>query len=129
MTGRLDAALAELAAAIRDEVRAEMAVRISGPPELLSIESAARQLGIGRTATYDAIGRGELRSLKVGRRRLIPADALGELIATQQRGRPVAPGRPTADDFESTAVRKPGDTADVRSDPPPVRVPRPRRAA
>jgi excisionase family DNA binding protein len=36
-------------------------------------------MGIGRTATYDAIGRGDLRSVKVGRSRLIPADAIGEL--------------------------------------------------
>ncbi len=80
---RMEAALAELAAAIRAEVRDELGKRADGPPELLSIRSAAVRLGIGRTATYDAIGRGELRSVKVGRRRLIPADALAELT---QRG-------------------------------------------
>ncbi len=79
MSARLETALAELAAAIRDEVRDELDNRADGPPELLSVRSAAALLGIGRTATYDAIGRGELRSLKVGRRRLIPADALAEL--------------------------------------------------
>lgn len=79
MTARMESALAELAAAIRDEVRAELADRADGPVELLSISQAARRLGIGRTATYDAIGRGELRSIKVGRRRLVAADALTEL--------------------------------------------------
>ena len=79
MSTRLDAALIELADAIRDEVRAELATRSDGPPELLSVKRASQLLGIGRTAAYDAIGRGELRSVKVGRRRLIPADALAEL--------------------------------------------------
>jgi excisionase family DNA binding protein len=79
MSDRLEAALAELAAAIRDELRAELAERAGGPPELLSIPAAAERLSIGRTALYDAIGRGEVRSVKVGRRRLVPFEALGEL--------------------------------------------------
>ena len=87
MMTRLEAALAELAAAIRDEVQAELRHR-DGPPELLSILQASRRLGIGRTAAYDLISSGELRSVKVGRRRLIPADALAELA---QRG--TAPNR------------------------------------
>ena len=76
---RMEAALAELAAALRAEVRDELDNRADGPPELLSIATAAKRLGIGRTALYDAIGRGELRSLRIGRRRLVPADALAEL--------------------------------------------------
>lgn len=79
---RLEAALAELAAAIREEVRSELADH-RGPPELLGIQEASRRLGIGRTAAYDLISGGALRSVKVGRRRLIPADALAELA---QRG-------------------------------------------
>jgi excisionase family DNA binding protein len=76
---RLDAALAELADAIREEVRAELAEGADLPPELLSIDQAARRLGIGRTAAYGLMGRGELRSVKVGRRRLVPADALAAI--------------------------------------------------
>ena|SRR5688572_2503219 len=102
MTARLQAALAELADAISDEVRAELADRIGGPPELLSISQAARHLGIGRTATYDAIGRGELRSLKVGRRRLIPADALVEL--TQRGTTPIANGAAPGSERDATTT-------------------------
>jgi excisionase family DNA binding protein len=82
---RLDAAVAALAEAIREELRAELATRAESPPELLSIERASRQLGIGRTATFGAIGRGALRSVKVGRRRLIPADALAELASPSKQ--------------------------------------------
>ena len=104
MTGRLANAVAELAAAIRDEVRAELAAA-DGPPELLSVERASQRLGIGRTAAYDAIGRGELRSVKVGRRRLIPADALAELA---QRGTaPQANGTALEDRDGTSTPRRP----------------------
>jgi len=79
VTARLESALAELADAIRAELRAELAAREAGPPDLLSVAQASRRLSIGRSALYDAIGRGDLRSIKIGRRRLVPSDALAEL--------------------------------------------------
>ena len=78
MTDRIEAALADLAAAIRAEIQRTVAERES-PPELLSVEEAARRAGVGRSLLYGLIARGRLRSVKVGRRRLIPADAIGEL--------------------------------------------------
>lgn len=36
--------------------------------------------GIGRTKLYELTGSGELRSVKVGRRRLWPTDALREYV-------------------------------------------------
>lgn len=108
MSERVQAAIAELAAALLAELRAELAEDRGvqdGPPALLSIEVARRRLGgIGRSALYDVIGRGELRSVKVGRRRLIPADALAELA---QRGTaPHANG--AAQEVRSHAARPPG---------------------
>jgi excisionase family DNA binding protein len=47
------------------------AVPIAVPPG-----EAARIAGVGRTTIYSAIGSGELRSLKVGKRRLIEVEAL-----------------------------------------------------
>lgn len=79
MTARLEAALAELAAALREEVGRE-AARGHAVPELLSIDRAAEACGIGRTALYGAIGRGEIRTVKVGRRRLVPSDAIAALV-------------------------------------------------
>ncbi len=54
-------------------------------PLLLSAEQAAERLNIHRATLYDLIGRGELRSVKIGRRRLIPPSALDEFIATNLR--------------------------------------------
>ncbi len=79
MSDRLDAALAELAAAIRAEL-AE-ARPAAGPDRLLSVDEAAAQLGIGRSALYSGpIARGELRTLVVGRRRLVSSSALQDFI-------------------------------------------------
>ncbi|MEW2385752.1 helix-turn-helix domain-containing protein [Micromonospora sp. NPDC047707] len=51
-------------------------------PRVLRVEEAARALGIGRSLVYDLIRSGRLRSFKVGSRRLIPAAAIDETIAT-----------------------------------------------
>ena len=45
---------------------------------------AARISGLGRTTVYVAIGSGALRSLKIGKRRLITIDALKEWLAAAE---------------------------------------------
>lgn len=82
MNTRVEAAVAELAAAI-EEIVETATRRKAGPPELLSIEEAARRLGIGRTALYHELTNGSLRSFKVGRRRLIPASSIYAYIDAQ----------------------------------------------
>ncbi len=80
MTGdRLALALAELVDALRAEARAEMAPD-NGPDKLLSINAAAEALGIGRSALYAELQSGRLRSLKIGRRRLVTSAAIAEYI-------------------------------------------------
>ena len=48
---------------------------------LVSVEAAAGALGIGRTQIFTLLRSGALDSVKIGARRLIPADALDELVA------------------------------------------------
>jgi excisionase family DNA binding protein len=73
------AATEALAEAILAAVRAEAAPHAAEPGQLLSIDRAAALAGVGRTTIYAAIGAGRLRSIKVGRRRLVPASAIAEL--------------------------------------------------
>src|SRR3954462_7576736 len=70
MTDRLTAALAELAEALREELRAEAAADPRALDRLLSVHEAAAMLGLGRSVLYAEIGAGRLATLKVGRRRL-----------------------------------------------------------
>jgi excisionase family DNA binding protein len=84
-------AVDELVAALLAVVRAEVAPVPGTSDRLLSIDQAASALGIGRTALYDELTNGRLRSFKVGRRRLIPASAIDAYIETRAAEDPVAP--------------------------------------
>jgi excisionase family DNA binding protein len=79
---------AEREAAIRAAVDALVAAILAAatpepadaPERLLSVAEAAGALGIGRSALYVEMDTGRLRSLHVGRRRLIPAGAIADYI-------------------------------------------------
>lgn len=49
--------------------------------KLYPIPAVMEETGLGRTTVFGLISSGELRSVKVGRRRLVPAAALDEYIA------------------------------------------------
>jgi len=71
-------AVQQLATALLAVMRAETVT--DGPDRLLSVDEAAKQLGIGRSALYAELAAGRLRSLKVGRRRLVPSGAVAEYM-------------------------------------------------
>ena len=50
-------------------------------PVCLTPEQAAQALGVGRTFMYSLLASGRIESIKLGRRRLIPRDALDRLVA------------------------------------------------
>lgn len=47
----------------------------------LTVYEAALQLGVGRNAAYDAVKRGEIPSIRIGRRLLVPVAALERMLA------------------------------------------------
>lgn len=47
---------------------------------LVSIEDAQRLTGLGRTMIYELMGNGALRTVKVGRRRLILSQSITDWI-------------------------------------------------
>lgn len=49
-------------------------------PLLLTVEEAARLLGIGRTTAFALVKSGELESIPLGRLRRIPAECVTEYI-------------------------------------------------
>jgi excisionase family DNA binding protein len=81
MSDRLRAAVMELVEALRDEIAVEARPSEREPDRLLSIDEAARALGIGRSALYSEISARRIRSVKVGRRRLVPSSAISEVAS------------------------------------------------
>ena len=81
MNDRLAAALVELAEALREEVRAEAEAGSRPPDRLLSVGEASALCGVTRSTLYGLIASGELRTIKLGRRRLVPSAAVAEFIA------------------------------------------------
>ncbi len=52
----------------------------NGSAAVYTIEEAARLLGIGRSSAYDAARRGEIPTIRIGRRLLVPKIALERLL-------------------------------------------------
>jgi len=57
---------------------------------VLSVDEAAVALGISRGSAYTAAQRGELPTIRVGRRILVPRDALERLLRVARRRRTAA---------------------------------------
>lgn len=55
-------------------------------PLAVSPGEAARLAGVGRTTLYAAITAGELRSIKLGKRRLIAVEALRNWLSAHEVG-------------------------------------------
>jgi excisionase family DNA binding protein len=47
---------------------------------LFTIDEAAAQLRVSRWTVYNLIRSGQLRTIKIGRRRLVPIDALSQCL-------------------------------------------------
>lgn len=64
-----------------------------------TVPEAARLLGISRNSLYDAASRGEIPTLKLGRRLLVPAAALARMLGDDLH---VASKEPQASQDEPT---------------------------
>ena len=51
-------------------------------PLLLNVDEAAQALRLSRSLLYELIRSGQLRTVKAGRRRLVPVSALAEYVAS-----------------------------------------------
>ena len=77
--------------------------RLVDLPEILTVAEAGRVLRLGRNSAYEAVRRGEIPSVRIGRRLLVPRVALERLLATagpqgreaESAGMPPQSGIPT----------------------------------
>lgn len=67
------------------------------PKQTLTVEEAGRLLGIGRGLAYEAARRGDIPTLRIGRRLVVPRAALDSLLSDPDRAT-ASPrdGRPSA---------------------------------
>jgi excisionase family DNA binding protein len=49
--------------------------------KVVTVSEAGKMLGIGRNQAYEAVHRGEIPSIKIGKRLLVPKLALEKLLA------------------------------------------------
>jgi len=64
-----------------------MSTAPAGPVRLLlTVEEAADRLGIGRTLMYALVKEGDVESVRIGRLRRIPADALSAYLDRLRSG-------------------------------------------
>lgn len=54
-------------------------------PLLVPLPEAGQVLGVGRTTVYELVRDGRLATVRLGRRRLVPASALVALVEELQR--------------------------------------------
>ncbi len=67
---------------IQDRRGEEEAVAIAEVrPKTVTVEEAARMLGIGRSLAYELARRGEIPALRLGNRFVVPLERLERLIA------------------------------------------------
>jgi excisionase family DNA binding protein len=55
------------------------------PPTLHEIDAVLLRLGVKRSTLFDLLKSGQLRSVKLGQRRLIPESAIVDFIADLER--------------------------------------------
>jgi excisionase family DNA binding protein len=64
-----------------DELAADRRERHLGLSVLLTVEEAAELLRLGRTTTFELVIRGDIQSVKIGRRRLVLREGLDRYVA------------------------------------------------
>jgi excisionase family DNA binding protein len=67
----------------QDDGRARDSVR-----RTVSVDEAARWLGVSRAAAYAAVARGEIPTLRIGRRVLVPRAQLAAMLGEPTKDRP-----------------------------------------
>ncbi|HEY6798595.1 MAG TPA: excisionase family DNA-binding protein [Kineosporiaceae bacterium] len=62
------------------------------PVPLLTVPEARARLRVGNTTMFRLLGDGSIRSIKIGRRRLVPESALVEYVAQLEHARHLSSG-------------------------------------
>ncbi len=61
----------------------EMGKRLNQTKLAFTVEEMAQELGIGRNLAYEAVKSGEIPSIRIGKRIVIPKSALAKMLEVQ----------------------------------------------
>jgi excisionase family DNA binding protein len=86
------------------------------PRRTYTIPEAGQRLGVGRNSAYDAAKRGEIPTIKIGRRRVVPGELLDRLVA----GQTLQPGIPAGSGPREIAPRQIGPRQIGANSTPPL---------
>jgi excisionase family DNA binding protein len=70
--------------AVEDSMRARIAAELNELPPTITVERAARLLGLSRSAAYRAAATGQLPTLAFGRRRVVPTFRLMQMLGMSE---------------------------------------------
>ena len=94
-------------------------------PAVLTVEEAARYLRISRGLAFDAARRGDIPTVRIGRRILVPTASLLAKLRGEEPSLPNAPGddHPSPGKSRDSGEAEPGNTraASASTNPPPAR--------
>lgn len=69
---------------VKDQKRADRpALRLDALPDVLTVVEFARLMRIGRNSAYEAIRRGDVGSVRIGRRVVVPRTAVLALLRSR----------------------------------------------
>ncbi len=80
----LDHVSEEAEAALAEILRAALGPHLG--KATMSVEDAGQLLGLGRSSAYDAVARGEIPVIRIGRRRVVPVPALARMLLVESDG-------------------------------------------
>lgn len=80
-TARVDEHSDDQIEGVKDQKGAErLALRLDALPDVLTVVEFARLMRIGRNSAYEAIRRGDVGSVRIGRRVVVPRTAVLALL-------------------------------------------------
>jgi excisionase family DNA binding protein len=82
-------------------------------PLTLTVEEAAKLLGVSRGTAYEAARRGELPTIRLGRRLLVPRARLYELVGADTNGKGVLDERADENPKQGETRPEPGFTTNT----------------
>jgi excisionase family DNA binding protein len=76
--------MSEIQTGIDEVLKSVTSTRPSVPPETITVEEAGKRLGVSRMTAYTAVKRGQIPSIRVGHRLVVPVAKLNAMLGADE---------------------------------------------